>query len=80
MPRLPQVSGEALLRLLDSLGYRVVRQRGSHVRLTALTPSGEHHITVPLHRIIAKGTLSDILSQVSLYTGMARGELARRLG
>jgi len=80
MRRLPQVSGEALLRFLSSLGYRVVRQKGSHARLTAFTPSGEHHITVPMHRVIAKGTLSDILSQVSTRTGIPKHELMRRLG
>jgi predicted RNA binding protein YcfA (HicA-like mRNA interferase family) len=34
--KLPRgVSGDRLIRALESLGYRVVRQKGSHVRLTA---------------------------------------------
>jgi predicted RNA binding protein YcfA (HicA-like mRNA interferase family) len=79
MPRLPQASGEALVRLLLSLGYRVVRQRGSHVQLVLTTPAGPHRITVPMHRSIAKGTLSDILSAVSSRVGIPRDELIQRL-
>ena len=59
MPRLPQVSGRELLRLLNSLGYEVVRQRGSHIRLRKVSALGEHNVTVPDHSILAKGTLND---------------------
>jgi len=79
MPKLPEVSGEALIRLLESLGYEVVRQRGSHARLVRTGAAGVHRITVPVHRVVAKGTLSDILSQVSLRVGVAKEELIERL-
>ena len=80
MPKLPQASGESVVRLLTSLGYRVVRQRGSHVQLVLATPVGVHRITVPVHRVLAKGTLSDILSAVSLRVGIPKEELTQRLG
>jgi predicted RNA binding protein YcfA (HicA-like mRNA interferase family) len=54
MPKLPQVSGGELVKLLQSLGYEVVRQRGSYIRLKKVTPLGEHAITVPAHKIVAK--------------------------
>jgi len=38
------------------LGYEIVRQKGSHVRLRKKTEIGEHNITVPKHKEIAKGT------------------------
>jgi predicted RNA binding protein YcfA (HicA-like mRNA interferase family) len=79
MPRLPQVSGQALVRLLSSLGYAVVRQRGSHAQLLLMTAAGPHRITVPMHRSVAKGTLSDILSAVSPRVGIPKDELVRRL-
>jgi predicted RNA binding protein YcfA (HicA-like mRNA interferase family) len=78
-PRLPQVSGDTVVGLLRKLGYTVVRQRGSHVQLTKLTPVGEHRITVPAHKTLAKGTLSDILTKVSLWNGIARDDLLDRL-
>ena len=65
MQKLPIVSGEKLVKLLLNLGYEIVRQRGSHVRLRKQTEVGEHNITVPMHSEIAKGTLNDILSKVS---------------
>jgi len=79
MSKLPQASGEAVVRLLTSLGYRVVRQRGSHAQLVLTTPVGVHRITVPVHRVVAKGTLSDILNAVSLRVGIPKEELTRRL-
>jgi len=79
MPKLPQVSGAELVRLLQSLGYEVIRQRGSHIRLKKSTVPGEHAITVPAHKIIARGTLSDIVGKVSLWNNIPREELNRRL-
>ncbi len=79
MPRLPQVSGHALIQLLRSLGYEILRQRGSHVRLRKITVIGEHNITVPNHPVLAKGTLNDILTRVALWNGIAKDELAERL-
>lgn len=79
MPKLPQVSGSQLVKLLQSLGYEVVRQRGSHIRLKKVTALGEHAITVPAHKAIAKGTLADTISRVSLWNNIPREELNRRL-
>ncbi len=79
MPKLPQVSGSKLVRLLQSLGYEVVRQRGSHVRLSKVTPLGEHGITVPVHRVLAKGTLNDVLSRVSLWNNIPKESLIDKL-
>ena len=78
-PRLPQVSGSQLTRLLESLGYTYVRQRGSHARYSLSTAVGTHNITVPMHRVIAKGTLNDILNKVSLWTGVPKDDLLSRL-
>lgn len=80
MPRLPQISGRDLVKLLHSLGYITVRQRGSHIRLRKIAEIGEHNITVPDHKVIAKGTLNDILTRVSLWNGISRDELIDRLG
>jgi predicted RNA binding protein YcfA (HicA-like mRNA interferase family) len=67
----PVVSGEKLLKVLVRLGYEIIRQRGSHVRLRKQTAVGDHNITVPLHDELAKGTFNDILSQVSIWNGIS---------
>ncbi len=79
MPKLPQVSGEELIKFLKRMGYKVIRQKGSHVRLRKKTPSGIHNITGPFHREIAKGTLSDILSKIALWNNISRNELIEKL-
>ena len=79
MPWLPQVSGRALVKLLHSLGYETVRQKGSHIRLRKTTTLGEHNLTVPDHKSLAKGTLNDILTRVSLWNGIPKEELLHRL-
>ena len=75
MQKRPVVSGEKLLKVLVRLGYETVRQRGSHVRLRKPTVAGDHNITVPMHDELAKGTLNDILSQVSIWNGISEDDL-----
>lgn len=77
--KMPIVSGKVLIRFLESLGYEVVRQRGSHVRLVNYTIAGNHKISIPNHNPVAKGTLSDILSKVSIWCQIDKQELFVRL-
>jgi predicted RNA binding protein YcfA (HicA-like mRNA interferase family) len=79
MPKLPQVSGPQVIKLLESLGYTRLRQRGSHVALRKVTPLGEHNITVPMHKVVAKGTLNDIITKVSLWNNTTKEELLKQL-
>ena len=76
---MPVVSGDKLIKLLTKLGYEIVRQKGSHVRLRKKTEIGEHNITVPKHKEIAKGTLNDIPSKVSLWNNISKEELVKML-
>jgi predicted RNA binding protein YcfA (HicA-like mRNA interferase family) len=63
--KLPRsISAERLIRALEHLGYRVVRQKGSHVRLRGDGPPA-HLITVPLHDPLKTGTLHGILAEVA---------------
>ena len=64
---------------MQSLGYTFLRQRGSHARYALTTPVGTHNITVPMHSVAAKGTLNDILNEVSLWVGVAKEDLIKRL-
>ncbi|HYP39831.1 MAG TPA: type II toxin-antitoxin system HicA family toxin [Chloroflexia bacterium] len=63
MPKLGRVSGEEAIRALERLGFRRVRQRGSHVVLKKIMDDGEVGCVVPLHRELAVGTLHGILKQ-----------------
>ena len=67
------------MRALERLGYRVDRQTGSHVRLTAGAAGREHHVTVPAHDVLKPGTLASALREVSAFSGLTRNELLERL-
>jgi predicted RNA binding protein YcfA (HicA-like mRNA interferase family) len=78
MPKLPVITGQKLITVLSSMGYQVVRQKGSHIRLEKSTPAGTHKITVPNHNPIAKGTLNDILSRVAMWNQISKEELIKK--
>lgn len=59
MPKLPRTSARVVLAALQRMGFRVVRQRGSHIVLRR----GDDGCVVPQHNEIAVGTLAGILRQ-----------------
>ena len=77
--KLPRnVSAATLQASLQRLGYEVVRQRGSHVRITTQV-NGEHHEVIPQHNPIRVKTLSNILKSIARHHGMSIEELLREL-
>jgi len=66
MPKFRRVSGHEAVRTLERLGFRQVRQQGSHVILKQQLPEGEIGCVVPLHRELAIGTLRGILRQAKV--------------
>ena len=65
MSKLPLVSGVAMCRLLEGLGFERVRQRGSHVFLSH--PDGRVTV-VPVHagEDLGRGLIRAILRDVGL--------------
>jgi predicted RNA binding protein YcfA (HicA-like mRNA interferase family) len=61
------LSGWELVRALARQGYRVIRQTGSHVRLTSNLKENGHHITIPSHKPLKIGTFNSILNEVGSY-------------
>ena len=70
------ISGAALAKKLEKLGYTTTRQSGSHIRLTTQR-SGEHHITIPKHDPLKVGTLSSILHAVAEHFLKTKEELIK---
>lgn len=65
MTHLPRISGRDAIRALAKIGYEVVRQKGSHVRLRH--PRNERPpLTIPAHKELKAGTLSGIIRQAGL--------------
>lgn len=77
--KLPRdVSGAQLAKALASLGYRVSRQTGSHIRLSCEQPK-QHHVTIPNHDELRIGTLAAILGDVAEHHGLSRDALVEKL-
>ena len=62
MPKLPRVSGAEAIRALEKLGFRKIRQRGSHVMMRR----GSYGCPVPLHTELKVGTLAGLLRQANV--------------
>ena len=73
MPRLGVFSGAEVCAILEADGFRVVRQRGSHIVMQKITPTGSVTVPVPNHRTIRIGTLLAIIRQ----SGMAKEPFLR---
>ena len=66
MPRLPLVSGGEAVKALQRLGFRVDRQRGSHVVMKKEAPSGACGCVIPMLREVALGTLRSALKMAGV--------------
>jgi predicted RNA binding protein YcfA (HicA-like mRNA interferase family) len=72
--RIPRdVDGVELAKSLEAFDYHITRQTGSHIRLTT-TKVGEHHITIPRHKLLKVGTLNSILKDVAEHLKISKEE------
>jgi predicted RNA binding protein YcfA (HicA-like mRNA interferase family) len=62
MSELPHLSGQQAIKIFKSLGFSVVRQRGSHVVLRR----GDKGCVIPLHKELAIGTLRSAIKQAGI--------------
>ncbi len=64
MPKLPVISGADAVKAFCRVGWRVDRQRGSHVVL--LKHGQTASLSVPQHRELAPGTLRSLIRAAGL--------------
>ena len=62
MPKLPRISGAAIIKALERLGFVRVRQSGSHV----IMRRGSKGCVVPMHGEVKVGTLAGLLRQAEI--------------
>lgn len=66
MPKLPVLSGQDVRRILESHGFQLVRQRGSHMVMQKSGEEGTTTIPVPDHAELRTGTLRAMIRQSGL--------------
>ena len=72
MPRLRRLSGSKVIHILESFGFTVHAQAGSHVKLRRIGLHGQKQtLTIPRHKELDMGTLRAIFRQASRYVADA---------
>ncbi len=61
---LPILSGNEIVKIFESLGWKVSRQRGSHIIMTK--ESEIVTLSVPNRREVARGTLRSLIRSANL--------------
>jgi predicted RNA binding protein YcfA (HicA-like mRNA interferase family) len=69
MPKLRRLSGAQARAILESNGFALARQTGSHMVMEKVTDAGTVTAIVPDHKELATGTLSSVIRQ----SGLGRG-------
>lgn len=73
--KLPILPYRKVIKALNSVGFQITRQSGSHIILVKFVESKKLTAVVPRHNEIAKGTLLSIISQ----SGMTKEEFLKLL-
>jgi predicted RNA binding protein YcfA (HicA-like mRNA interferase family) len=60
MPPIPLLSGREVVKVFESLGWSIARQRASHIMMSK---PGE---AIPDHKEVGRGTLRDLIRDANL--------------
>lgn len=67
MSKLPLISGKEAVRAFEKAGWRISRQKGSHV---ILVKSGKQaNLSIPLHKELDLGTLRGLIRDSGMNIG-----------
>jgi len=61
---LPVLSGRQIVKIFESFGWEVARQRGSHIIL--IKENYNATLSVPDHKEVAKGTLRSLIRSAGI--------------
>jgi len=66
MHKIPIISGDEAVKCFKKLGYEVVRQKGSHIRLCHRSDNTKQPLTVPRHKQLGKGLLRKLMRDADI--------------
>ena len=67
MPMLKVLSGQDVIKILESFNFGIIARKGSHVKLRRILKGNGQTLTIPDHKELDKGTLKAIFNQTSKY-------------
>jgi predicted RNA binding protein YcfA (HicA-like mRNA interferase family) len=66
MPKLPVLSGDQAVKCFGKIGYQVVRQHGSHIRMRHENDKNKKPLTIPRHKTLGKGLLRKLIRDADI--------------
>lgn len=67
LPRMPKLySARIVINALHRAGFKIVSQKGSHIKMRGIRNGKLQTVIIPNHKEIARGTFSSILIQADL--------------
>jgi predicted RNA binding protein YcfA (HicA-like mRNA interferase family) len=66
LPKVPSENYDRIVAALCRLGFAVIRQRGTHIRLERQFQGRIVRITLPAHKPVKRSTLSHVLKQAEV--------------
>jgi predicted RNA binding protein YcfA (HicA-like mRNA interferase family) len=68
MPKLKRLSASEVISAMQTFGFVVLTQRGSHIKLRRISRGGENQtLVVPNHRQLDTGTCHAVFRQACRY-------------
>jgi predicted RNA binding protein YcfA (HicA-like mRNA interferase family) len=61
LTKVPSLNYPEVVAAFERAGWRVVRQKGSHIRVERSTATGTLKVTIPAHKPIKRSTLAKLL-------------------
>ncbi len=67
MPKLRTLGSSEIIKAMESFGFVVVSQRGSHIKMSRQTLLQKQVLTIPNNKELPKGTLKAVFNQASRF-------------
>lgn len=67
MPKLKNLSGKKVISILESFGFTIFKQKGSHIKMVRLLENSRQVLTIPNRKELDKGTLQGIFVQATRF-------------
>ena len=67
MPKLRLLSSADVIKALETFGFEIISQKGSHIKLARYTVLQKQVLTIPNNKSLRKGTLKAIFNQASRF-------------
>ena len=66
MSKLPIISGEKAVKCFEKIGYVIVRQKGSYIRMWHEFDKSKKPLTIPKHKVLGKGLLRKLVRDAEI--------------